>query len=201
MALSEPSIRVALQRGNFDVADTTLTAAALVLYGLSIPVWGAQQIYARGFYARRQMWTPVLVGTAGTVGAIPLFVWLSRPLGIPGLAAASTVSLTAYTVVLAAIWYRRTGSHEVWPVLYTLARSLVAGSVAGVTGWYVADLIAGPVAAMSFVDGFAALLAGGLAVAAIYLAISTAVGSTEMRDLLRRRSAANAQPRSPSGSS
>ncbi len=108
LALSQPAVRVVYERGEFGPQDTILTATVLLLYGISIPAWGAHQIYARAFYARRQMWTPVVIGTAGTVAAIGFYWWLSR-FDAPGFAAASTLTMILYTIVLGIAWHARVG--------------------------------------------------------------------------------------------
>ena len=62
-SLSIPTIRVLFERFEFTPADTEATASALFFYAFAIPVWGALMVITRAFYARRQMWTPVIVGT------------------------------------------------------------------------------------------------------------------------------------------
>ncbi|MBT8206973.1 MAG: murein biosynthesis integral membrane protein MurJ, partial [Acidimicrobiia bacterium] len=90
-ALSVPVIRVLFQRGLFDAGDTLASANALFFYALAVPVWGALQIITRGFYARREMWVPVAVGTAAAVLAFPLYWSLRSAYGIKGVALASTL--------------------------------------------------------------------------------------------------------------
>ena len=110
IALSEPVVRLLYERGSFDAADTTAVAGTVVFFAIGVPMWGIQQILARGFYAREEMWAPVVVGTLATVAAIPIYWVLDNALGVDGLALASTVAITLYTAVLAVMWYRRTGA-------------------------------------------------------------------------------------------
>jgi peptidoglycan biosynthesis protein MviN/MurJ (putative lipid II flippase) len=51
------------------------------------------------------MWTPVVVGTAATVAAVPLYIVLQNTFGLEGVALASTLALAIYTGILAAVWY------------------------------------------------------------------------------------------------
>ena len=46
-ALALPAVRLAYQRGSFGPEDTLVTTAVLAFYALSIPAWGAQQVYPR----------------------------------------------------------------------------------------------------------------------------------------------------------
>ncbi len=140
-ALSVPIISLLYERNRFDSADTTGTAAALVFFGLGVPLWGAQQILARGFYARREMWTPVVVGTAATFVAIPLYWALFEAYEIRGLALASTLAVGLYTVVLAVIWYARTGREQLRPVVESAVRAAPLALLGGLAAWAVAEVV------------------------------------------------------------
>jgi len=104
-AMTVPIIRALFERGEFTAQSTVGTAEALFFYALGIPVWGGLQILNRAFYARREMWTPVVVGTAATVAAVPLYIILQDTYGLRGIALASTLALSIYTGILAAVWY------------------------------------------------------------------------------------------------
>jgi putative peptidoglycan lipid II flippase len=173
IALSQPVIRTLFQRGSFTPDDTVATASALVVYGLAIPVWGALQIISRGFYARREMWTPVVIGTVASVVAVPLFILMQDRWGLLGVAGASSVILTLYTVVLGVAWYRRVGEPgRVGPMLAGPLRSLplvIAGSLAAyAVSWLVASTIG---------DGWWAGLVVVLAGTAAFAAVAFAGGS------------------------
>ena len=135
IALSEPVVRLLYERGSFEATDTMATAATVVLFAIGVPMWGVQQILARAFYAREEMWAPVVVGTLATVAAIPLYWGLNRLMGVDGLALASSLSITLYTVVLAVVWYRRTGAQTARPVALTGA-AVIPGAAAGAAGAY-----------------------------------------------------------------
>nr|MDJ0954460.1 lipid II flippase MurJ [Acidimicrobiia bacterium] len=104
-AMTVPIIRALFERGNFTAESTVATAEALFFYALAIPIWGGLQILNRAFYARKEMWTPVLVGTAATLVAVPLYAIFQNLFGLRGVAFASTLALAIYTGILAAIWY------------------------------------------------------------------------------------------------
>lgn len=172
-ALTVPVVRALFQRGSFDAADSTGSARALFFYALAIPVWGALQILTRAFYARREMWTPVVVGTATTVVAIPVFFGLQRGFGLRGVALASTLTLAAYTGTLAVLWYRSVRpfgriaaatepSLRVVPVVVAggAAGALAAGGITVALGTgFLATVTAVVAGGAAF--GAAALLSGG----------------------------------------
>ncbi len=184
LALSQPAVRVVYERGEFGQQDTLLTAAALVFYGLSIPAWGAHQIYARAFYARRQMWTPVIIGTAGTAAAVGVYWWLSR-YDEPGFALASTLVISLYTFALAATWHARMGREGVSRILSSLVRSALGAAVAGSVGWLVVQWISGD-DLPNFWGSFGLLAVGVGVVLGVYAATTRLLGSPELRDLQHR---------------
>ena len=184
IALSQPAVRVVYERGEFGSADTVLTATALVFYGLSVPLWGAHQIYARAFYARRQMWTPVLIGTAGTGVAVGVYWWLSR-YDEPGFALASTVAMAVYTVALGAAWHARAGSQGVSEVLTSFLRSAVGAAVAAPLAWLVVEWISGD-QLPGFWGSLGLVAIGAVVVLVVYVPVTRLLGSQELSQLRGR---------------
>ena len=186
IAVSQPAVRAAFQHGRFSEEGTVLTAAALVGYALSIPAWGAHQIFARGFYAHRQMWAPVIAGTAWTVPAVPLFLAGFRIGGVPGVAAASSIVITGHAVTLWLLWRRFHTSEGLEGALRTVIHSSMGAAAAAVLGWLAADAVTGG-RVPGFGTGAAATVIGLAVAGAAYLVVTWSLGSTEARSVLRRR--------------
>ena len=165
IALSEPVVRLLYERGSFGAADTTAVAGTVVFFAIGVPMWGIQQILARGFYAREEMWAPVVVGTLATVAAIPIYWVLDNALGVDGLALASTVAITLYTAVLAVMWYRRTGASCTQPVMRTGIRVVPLAVVGGLAAFALGTWIGDETAAGWVSDAIAVGLAGAVAMA------------------------------------
>jgi putative peptidoglycan lipid II flippase len=137
-ALSLPVVRVLFERFQFGMSDTDSTAAALFFFAFAIPIWGALQILTRAFYARREMWTPVLIGSAASVGAVPLYWILQRGFGLRGVAVASVLVLGFYTIALATIWYRKPGhAGRIIKVVDTAGRAVLPAALAGFAAFIV----------------------------------------------------------------
>jgi putative peptidoglycan lipid II flippase len=170
IALSVPTVRLLYERGSFDAADTLATAGTVVFFALGVPMWGLQQILARGFYAREEMWTPVIVGTLATAAAIPIYWGLHEAMGVEGLALASSIAITLYTTALAAIWYRRTGWEHARPVAVTSLRNLPLAAAAGLAAWAAADWVMSRFPIQGETSSLAALAVGGIIVVALTLA-------------------------------
>ena len=181
MAMSIPIVRTLYERGSFEPMDTIATAGTVVLFAIGVPMWGIQQILARGFYAREEMWAPVVIGTAATVAAVPIYWVLHEAMGVDGLALASSLSITLYTIGLATVWYRRTATVEMFPVVRTLAGSLPLAAAAGVASWLASEWVLDTLGAQGFFNNLVALTVGGIVL------VSIALGPSPVRRDLARR--------------
>jgi putative peptidoglycan lipid II flippase len=170
-SLSVPTIRVLFERSAFKPDDTIAAGGALFFYALAIPVWGGLQVLNRAFYARRRMWTPVAVGSAATAFAIPVYWAMQRTFGLEGVAAASVISLSAYTIALGILWYRdpdhrgRAGS-----ILEGAGRTLPLAVGGGAAAWATASGLESVLG-----TGFVASLVTLLAAAAVYGVVAVAL--------------------------
>lgn len=141
-SLAEPIIRTQFERGNFTASDSVAAGTALFFYAFSIPLWGVLQIITRSFYARRQMWIPVAVGTVSTVIAIPIYIMFRAEFGLAGVAVASVVSIGIYTAALVYLWYSD-DAHvgRIGKVIDRAGRAIPPTVVGGLAAWFVARTI------------------------------------------------------------
>jgi putative peptidoglycan lipid II flippase len=184
MAMSVPIVRLLFERGRFTEADTAATATALFFYALAVPIWGALQVLTRAFYARREMWTPVVVGTISTAAAVLLYWVLQRGYGVRGVAVASVIALGGYTGVLGWIWYRRRNlGGQVGKVVESAGRAVPLVVTASAAAFGVVRL-AGTVGRGGTIAVAAVVTAG----TAVYAALVLGLGSV-LSDWTRRRQA------------
>jgi putative peptidoglycan lipid II flippase len=97
--------------------------------------WGAQNILARGFYATRDTITPAVVGTAMTFATLPLYWLFVRRAQHLGLALASSVGITVYTILLFVLLFRRTKDRHAGELLWFTAKVMLGSAVGGVASW------------------------------------------------------------------
>ena len=109
-AISYPLVMLLFQHGQFTSDDTTATSGILIFYLVGVFAWGIQQVLGRGFYARRKVVAPVVIGTLMTVVSLPLYYLLSRAIGGNGVAAATSAAVILYTLGLVGYWRYRWGS-------------------------------------------------------------------------------------------
>jgi putative peptidoglycan lipid II flippase len=193
-SMSLPIVRALFERGEFTAESTVGTAEALFFYAFAIPVWGALQILNRAFYARREMWTPVVVGTAATIVAIPLYALLQNSFGIRGVALASALVLAIDAAVLASVWYARPDAARLRLVLGETGRVIPLA----VLGGFAAYLVSFAVAEIVDVSRLGSLPTTVISVATVVLGTATFVGVAivlggVMYDWLTRRAIARGE--------
>jgi putative peptidoglycan lipid II flippase len=184
IVLARPVVRLLYQYGEFSATDSDLVSGLLVIYAFSIPAWGLHQILSRHFYAKRMMWRVVLIGTAGTLIAIPVWLGLYDVMGVEGFALASTLVMTAYAIALLVAWGLDSGWAAVRGLVPSILRGLAAAAVAALVAYPLVDALFGE--DLSLLEGVVAAVVGGLTVLAVFLGVSALLRAPELRDLLRR---------------
>ena len=139
MAESEPLVRLLLTHTRLKGADYAATSAALVFYTLGLFAWGGQNILARGYYATRNTVVPAVVGTLTTFLSLPLYIWLMRSMQHNGLALASTIGISGYTVALFFLLARRTQNQETGALVVFFAKVTAASIAAGIACYEIAN--------------------------------------------------------------
>jgi putative peptidoglycan lipid II flippase len=185
IVLARPLVRLLYQHGQFTEADSEVVAGLLVIYAFSIPAWGLHQILSRHFYAKRLMWRVVLIGTAGTLVAIPVWLGLYEAMGVEGFALASTLVMTGYAIALLVAWGLDAGWEPVRALVPSLLRGLIAAAVAALLAYPLVGVLFDE-EGMTLLQGLAAAALGGLTTVAAFLAVSYLLRAPELRDLLRR---------------
>jgi putative peptidoglycan lipid II flippase len=182
IALAEPLVRLVYQWGAFTGDDSRLVSGLLLPFSLSIPAWAIHQVIGRWFYANQLMWTPVAIGTATTVAAIPLTLVATDRWGLTGVAGASTVVIWLYTIALTGAWVTATNRRLGLDLLQSVVRSLPGGAAAALAGLWVVRSIGGD-APLTVVPS---LIGGAVVVIGVFFLIGRVL---RMPELGRSRSA------------
>jgi putative peptidoglycan lipid II flippase len=184
VVLARPLVRLLYEYGEFSAKDGDLVSGLLVIFAFSIPAWGLHQILSRHFYAKRMMWRVVLIGTTGTLVAIPVWLALYELMGVEGFALASTLVMTAYAIALLVAWGLDSGWTPVKALVPSIVRALAAAGVAILAAYPLVTALFDE--ELSLLEGLLALLVGGLTTGAVFLGVSALLRAPELRDLLRR---------------
>lgn len=186
VVLARPAVTLIYEYGVFTSDDADLVARLLTIYAFSIPAWGMHQLLVRHFYAKRRMWTPVLIGTAFSLVAIPVWLGLYEWIGVEGFALASTLVMIGYAIGMLIAWGFDSGWAPVRRLAPAFARGMIAAAVAGGIGWLLVDNIIGT-EPLTFLTALWVGLLGGVTTLAAFLGVSALFRSPEMREVLKRR--------------
>ena len=107
LAMALPITDLAFRRGHFHIADSIATAEYVSVFALSLVFWAIQGLYARAFYAARDMMRPMVAGTIITALSVPVYWALFHRYGVVGLAFASNIAIFMHTAVLAVMLHFR----------------------------------------------------------------------------------------------
>lgn len=123
-------VRLILGQGVFDWNDTIRTADTFAWFVPSLFAQALVALFARGFYARQDTWTPVWIGIVSEAIGIGLAIWLRLPFGVAGLAMAFSAAACLQALFLVVRMTQKTVPMpwgRLWPAFWkTGVASLVA---------------------------------------------------------------------------
>ena len=193
IAASKEIVFLLFGRGKFSIADSEATASTVFLFGFGITAWGIYAIISRTFYAMRDTLTPTLVGTLFTALGIPLAWLLVGPMEHNGLALASSISITLFTLSLYYLLMRRLrqkGGQEAVDAARgigsALLRILLAAGLSCIAAWGVLRMLDNLLAWTSFTGSLLRLIIATVVLLLIYVLASKLLKIEEMDALWSR---------------
>lgn len=100
---SQPVVSLLFARGAFDEMAIKMTSEAFTFYGIGLCFIGIREMLSRFYYACEDTKTPVINSSIGLIINIILNIYISRYIGLKGLALATSISAIVTTVLL---WMR-----------------------------------------------------------------------------------------------
>jgi putative peptidoglycan lipid II flippase len=162
--LATPIVALVFEHGGFTRADTLATVGALRCHLVGLIFAAVDQPLIFAFYARKDTWTPALVGVA----TVALYVVMALgpalflPLTLNGLVLANSLKWAAHALIMFAILQRSMGGvrgHGIWRLVI---KAVVASAVMGGVVYLAVDQLAGVVPA-GLIGEVLLVGAGGLA--------------------------------------
>ncbi|MDQ3144401.1 MAG: polysaccharide biosynthesis C-terminal domain-containing protein, partial [Pseudomonadota bacterium] len=178
-----PIMTVLFEGGRFTAADAATSALVLAILVTGLPAYVMIKVLAPGFYARKDMKTPVVITLVTlALGVAANFLFIEK-VGIAILpittAAAAWLNALALYVVLV-----RRGQFKVesW-LAVRLAKQLLAALAMGATLWFVGEQLDGFFAGStgSKLIGIVALVGSG---SLVYFVLAWVTGGMDKEDLL-----------------
>jgi putative peptidoglycan lipid II flippase len=113
-------------RGQFTVHDSHQTANALFCYGWGVPAFVLAQLFNRAFFARQDTATPMRLGLISVGVNVAVGVSLFLLIGVPGVAAATTIAWWTNVAMMAITLARRSHYRPAPASVARLARIMAA---------------------------------------------------------------------------
>jgi putative peptidoglycan lipid II flippase len=130
--LREPIIELLFRRGAFDSQTTTLTASALLYYGIGLWAFSAVRIVVTLFYALQDTRTPVKMAAISIFVNIILGVILMWPLRHGGLALATSLASMVNLYLLVRALKKKVGLIHWRDILLSVRKTVICSAVMGV---------------------------------------------------------------------
>lgn len=92
--LANPIVRLLYERGAFDAASALLTSTAFAFYAIGMIGFSYAEVLNKSFFAMQNSKTPMITALISIAANIILSYFLSRVMGIGGLALGSTIAAT-----------------------------------------------------------------------------------------------------------
>lgn len=141
IALAKPIVFVVFRRGAYSEADASVTAGLLMIFSVGLAAWAVQTLAVRGFYAREDTWTPMILGSIVTVLSVPIYYLLNQRYGLQGLALSTTIGMSVNAVATVVVFRSRGGMLPIAPVGVGALRGLVFAALCGVPAYLTAGAL------------------------------------------------------------
>ncbi len=128
-------VRVLYERGQFTPDDTRMTALTLACLMVGAIAFVTQTVVNRGFYATQNTLLPALFGSLAVIASLPVY-WIGlKTMGVAGVGLAISASALIQTLLLFAVWNRRSGNTEAGGVYRAYAKAVLAATAIGAILW------------------------------------------------------------------
>ena len=178
-----PIATVLFEGGRFTEEDAAVTGAVLATLVLGLPAYVLIKILSPGFYARRDVKTPVKIAVGTLIASVLLNFVLVPRLGIVALPLSTAIGAWANALLLAVLLHSRGHFRVPGWLASRLVRQILAGAAMGAALWIVqaalADRFAGSTGDRLL--GLVALVGvGGI----VYFAVAWVIGGMNREDIL-----------------
>jgi putative peptidoglycan lipid II flippase len=161
------------ERGAFTPEATRLTYMVLVFGSVGIFTYAARDLFIRVFYAMHDSRTPLFVSLFSMALTVGLMAVLIGPLGLFGLAGATSLVTIANCLLVAYLLRRKLGRLSLTGFMPQLAKAAVAATAGGAAAWGLGRVLTLPPGFLGHVARVA--IEGGLLVA-VYAGVLALLG-------------------------
>lgn len=182
--LAVPVTQLVFEHGDFGEAATELTSGALRFFTLGLVFNGGSLLLIRSFFALKKTWIPTIVSLGTLALNVGLDAALYKPMGVDGIALATSIASFAGFMALGYLLSRELGGLDIpWLVdgfIRTFLAAIWLGAIAWAS-WRLLDDALGESLPAQLVSVGVALGAGTLA----YLVAARGLDLPEQREMAR----------------
>lgn len=128
---AKPLVRLLFGRGAFSAQAVDMTSSALMFYSIGMIGVALREVFTKVFYAFQDTRTPMINAVIGIGSNIVLNIFLSRHLGIDGLALGASISAIITTVLMFISMRKKIGLIDFRLISYTFVKVLFASLIMG----------------------------------------------------------------------
>ena len=184
ISLKTPIIHLLLQRGQFDMRATAMTAQALLCYSVGLWAIAGARTIAPAFYSLQDTWTPLKIALICLVANVLFIAIFIYPLKHAGLALATSLSSTLNLLLLFWKLSPKLGGLDLKKTVRSFLRNLLCSLPMGVASYLICSLGDWSQAGRT-VEKILLLGLGIVAGLAVYLIFSYGMRNEELLFLLR----------------
>lgn len=140
MAIGLPIIQVLFERGKFNMFASILTNKALFYYVLGLPAFAITKIFANTFFSFQDTKTPVKIAFIVMFFHVILCIVLMKPLGVGGLALATSLCSYLNVIMLFYKLKQRIGKIGGMKILVSSIKALTASIISGVIAYQIIQI-------------------------------------------------------------
>ena len=188
LAIPDPIVTVLYERGAFGAVASVATSWALVAYTVGLPAYVLAKALTPGFYAREDTATPFRFAMISLCVNIALSLTLFQFMNYAGIALATAIASWLNVGLLTWRLHRRGHFKVDAQLLRNVPRTLMCSLLMGIGlragAWLLAEPLAGHLVVKSL--ALALLVIGGIAFFFALALATGAVGTAELKRILRR---------------
>lgn len=158
IVLAKPLVGFFLGGNKFTPEAVAITAVMLAIFACSVPLESLQHVFARGFYARQNTVTPVLITLCATTINIVVSLIAVQYIGVYGLAMGFICYSLTQVVLLATLLRRKIDILHGKEIIISVAKIILAALIMVIIIYFIPSLFIAIIAGASIYIGLAFLM-------------------------------------------
>ena len=171
--------------GVFTYENVNQTARVLQVYVVGLPFAGVDQMLIFASYARKDTFSPSVVGVISMIVNIATAVALIGVLGLFSLMVADAVKHIVHTIIMLFLLRRQIGGIAGYAILPTALKALLAAALTGISAYVVSFWLRDTLGTGSLME-LITVMAGGVTGVVVYVAMVYALDIREAKMLVAR---------------